>query len=48
MHGAAYGTRILYMEDGKILAEMKLASMIKDDLKEREARIHEWLTSLNW
>ena len=48
MHAAAYGTRILYMEDGKILAEMKLASMIKDDLKEREARIHEWLTSLNW
>lgn len=48
MHAAAHGTRILYMEDGKILAELKLASMIKDDLKEREAKINEWLTSLKW
>lgn len=48
MHAAAHGTRILYMEDGKILSEMKLASMIKEDLKEREARVNEWLTSLNW
>lgn len=48
IHAAAHGTRILYMEDGRILAEMKLASMIKDHLKEREASIHAWLTSLKW
>lgn len=48
MHAAAYGTRILYMEDGKILAEIKLAATKKGDLKEREAKINQWLTSLKW
>lgn len=48
IHAAAHGTRILYMEDGNILAEMNLDTIDKDDMKEREARVNEWLTLLKW
>lgn len=48
IHAAVHGTRILYMEDGTILAELQLKSISNNDLKEREATVNEWLTSLRW
>lgn len=48
IHAAAHGTRILYMEDGKILSEMQLKTTMNIDMKEREASLNDWLTSLRW
>ena len=47
MHAAAHGTRILYLEDGRILSQLDLSKMGLE-MKEREAKINEWLTSLLW
>lgn len=45
---AIYGTRILYLDDGKILSELNLPSFYVTDIKERELKIHQWLSSLQW
>lgn len=47
MHAAAHGNRILYLEDGKILAELNLTKT-NQDMRRREALISEWLTSFSW
>lgn len=48
MRSAAYGNRILYLEDGKILDELDLSDMRADESKDKEARVNQWLTSLMW
>lgn len=48
MHSAAYGNRILYLEDGKVLDVLELSEMRKCENIEKEARINQWLTSLMW
>lgn len=48
MHSAAYGNRILYLEDGKILDELELSDIKTDESKDKEARVNQWLTSLMW
>lgn len=48
IRGAIRGTRILYMEDGKIIDELKLPSYKTEDAKEREIRVNEWLSALRW
>lgn len=48
MRSAAYGNRILYLEDGKILDELDLSDMKADESKDKEARVNQWLTSLMW
>lgn len=48
MHAAAHGNRILYMEDGKILAELDLSEHNHNDMRLREHRVSEWLTTFLW
>lgn len=45
MHAAAYGDRILYMEDGQIMDELHLSHM---QLKEKEAHVNQWLMARAW
>lgn len=45
---AVRGNRILYLEDGQILAELSLSSYSPENVKERESRVNEWLSSLRW
>ena len=45
---AIRGTRILYLEDGKILDEMSLPPFDAQAAKEREEKLSAWLTSLSW
>ncbi len=49
---AAHANRILYIEDGGIKGEMSLPKrtgvLDPDDLREREAQVTAWLSSLAW
>ena len=45
---AIRGTRILYLEDGKILDEMPLPPFDVETAKEREEKVSAWLTALSW
>ena len=45
---AIRGTRILYLEDGKILDEISLPSVDAQAEKEREEKVSAWLTSMSW
>ena len=45
---AIRGTRILYLEDGKILDEMPLPPFAVKTAKEREEKLSAWLTALSW
>lgn len=48
LRAAARGSRILYLEDGKILAELNLNDKKQMGLHEREAMVNQWLSSLMW
>lgn len=48
MHTALYATRILYLDDGKIIGELTLPSFKKDEEKSRETQISAWLSSMEW
>lgn len=48
IHAAIHASRLLYLEDGKILDEMRLAAYQKDECKQRETQINAWLSSLGW
>ncbi|MDD5935469.1 MAG: ABC transporter ATP-binding protein [Clostridiales bacterium] len=48
MHTALYATRILYLDDGKIIGELTLPSFNKDEEKSRETQISAWLSSMEW
>lgn len=45
---AVHGNRLLYLEDGRIIDELKLPDYKDDDVKLRESRVNEWLSSLQW
>ncbi len=45
---AIRGTRILYLEDGTILDEMKLSAYREEDAKDREKKLRDWLSALSW
>lgn len=45
---ALRGTRVLYLEDGKILDELALPPYGQEDAKEREERLTDWLSALSW
>ena len=47
MGAAVRGSRILYLEDGRILDELTLSPYEKPD-KEREEQANRWLSSLRW
>lgn len=48
LRASARGNRLLYLEDGKVLDELRLPAYAPDQAKQREAQISEWLTALNW
>lgn len=45
---ALRGNRILYLEDGRILDELVLPSFGEQEPREREEKINDWLSSLEW
>ncbi len=45
---AIRGTRILYLEDGKILDEIALPPFDAQTAKDREGKVNAWLTALSW
>lgn len=45
---AARGNRILYLEDGKVLDELKLPSYSEIQEKAREDKLSQWLSGLQW
>ena len=48
IRAAIRGNRILYLEDGKIVDELALLSYLEDERTAREAKVTEWLASLQW
>lgn len=48
IRAAVRGNRILYMEDGKILAERILPRYRAADERSRENRLKDWLSELQW
>lgn len=48
IRAAIRGTRILYLEDGKILDEMTFPAFQETDAKRREQDLSSWLSALSW
>ncbi|MDE5967375.1 MAG: ABC transporter ATP-binding protein [Lachnospiraceae bacterium] len=48
LKAALRATRLLYLEDGKIIGELVLPKYHPQDEKSREAQVNAWLTSLEW
>lgn len=48
IRAAIRATRLLYLEDGKIIGEMELSPYQEADTKNRETQVNAWLTSLEW
>ena len=48
IRAAIRGTRILYLEDGKILDEMTFPAFQEAEAKNREKKLNEWLSALSW
>ena len=45
---ALRATRILYLEDGKIIGELSLPPYNEDEAKSRETQVNAWLSSMQW
>ena len=45
---ALRATRILYLEDGKIIGELTLPPYNEEEKKSREAQVNAWLSSMQW
>lgn len=48
VRSAARGNRILYMEDGKILDELKMSPYSEIHEKSRQIQLENWLSGLQW
>lgn len=48
LYAAIRGNRILYLEDGKILAELELEAYDAGAERNRETKVSEWLSGLQW
>lgn len=48
MKAALRATRILYLEDGKIIGELPLPPYNSDEEKSRETQVNAWLDSMEW
>lgn len=48
MRAALRATRLLYLEDGKIIGELILPSYNPDEEKSRETQVNAWLSSMEW
>lgn len=45
---AVRATRLLYLEDGKVIGEMSMQPYHSEDAKNREKQVDAWLTSMEW
>lgn len=45
---AIRATRLLYIEDGKVIGEMTMPVYEESQAKNREAQVNAWLTSMRW
>lgn len=48
MKAALRANRIIYIDDGQIIGELTLDAYDEADKKAREAKVNEWLNSLQW
>lgn len=48
MKAALRATRILYLEDGKIIGELSLPPYNPEEKKRRETQVNAWLSSMQW
>lgn len=48
IRAAIRATRLLYLEDGKIIGEMTLSPYQEQEAKSREIEVNDWLTSMEW
>ena len=48
MKAALRATRILYLEDGKIVGELTLPPYNPEEKKSRETQVNVWLSSMQW
>lgn len=48
MKAAVRATRLLYLEDGKVIGEMAMPVYQKAEAKNREKQIEAWLSSMEW
>lgn len=48
VRSALRGSRVLYLEDGKLLDELDLGPYTGEEQREREVRLTSWLTGLHW
>lgn len=48
VRAALRGTRLVYLEDGKICGEMELPPFNEKDIKNRETQVNAWLSSMHW
>ena len=45
---AIRATRLLYLEDGKVVDEMSMPAYRKDEARSREKQVEAWLSSMEW
>ncbi|MBR4342274.1 MAG: ABC transporter ATP-binding protein [Lachnospiraceae bacterium] len=48
LRAALRATRLLYLEDGKIIGELSLPPYSPENEKSRETQVNSWLTSMHW
>lgn len=48
LRAAIRGTRLLYLEDGKIMDELTMPVFRGEDERARETRVNDWLASFQW
>ncbi len=48
MKAAVRATRLLYLEDGKVIGEMTMPPYQKEEAKRREKQVEAWLSSMEW
>lgn len=48
IRAAVRGSRVLYLEDGKLLDELELPAYDAENARERETKVSGWLSALQW
>ena len=48
LRAALRATRLLYLEDGKIIGELNLQPYTQETEKNRETQVNSWLASMHW
>ncbi|MBO4496037.1 MAG: ABC transporter ATP-binding protein [Clostridiales bacterium] len=48
VRAALRASRLLYLEDGKVIGEMTLPPYEKEEEKSRETQVNAWLSSMKW